>query len=91
MIVWVLTDDRIGSNNQSLSIGESIDRNYVIKKIVYNKLIVLPNFIRQSSLIGINKEKSDKINSDFPDIVICAGRRLSSIALNIKKRAKTYG
>ena len=86
MIVWVLTDDRVGSNNQSIAIAEKLSRYYIIKKIVYNSLIELPNFIRRSSLIGINKEESDSLETDLPDIVVVAGRRLSSVALNIKKR-----
>ncbi len=87
MIVWTLTDDRIGSNNQSITVSEKLSRYYVIKKIVYNSFIKLPNFIRGSSLIGVNKEASDNIKTELPDIIVCAGRRLSSVALNIKKRS----
>lgn len=87
MIVWALTDERVGSNNQSIAIAERLSPYYVIKKINYNKFISLPNFIRRGSLLGINKETSDDIKQDLPDIVVCAGRRLSSVALNIKKRS----
>lgn len=86
MSVWVLVDDRIGSNNQSIAIAEQLSKNYVIKNIKYNCFIKIPNFIRQNSLLGIDLKNSDNIFEDLPDIVICAGRRLSSLALNIKKR-----
>ncbi len=86
MIVWALTDDRIGSNNQSIAIAEKLSRYYIIKKIVYNSLIELPNFIRRNSLLGVDKNESDNIDTDLPDVVVLAGRRLSSVALNIKKR-----
>lgn len=36
--------------------------------------------------MGINKDLSDNIETDLPDVVVLAGRRLSSVALNIKKR-----
>lgn len=89
MIIWVLTDNRVGSNNQSIAIAEKLSRYYVIKNIVYDDFfILLPNFIRRSSLIGINQKDSSDIKSDLPDIIICAGRRLSTVALNIKKRTK---
>ena len=92
MIVWALIDDRIGSNNQSIAISEGLSRYYLVKKIVYNSFIKLPNFIRGSSLIGINVKASDDIKTEIPDVVVCAGRRLSSVALNIKKRSggKTF-
>lgn len=87
MIVWALTDDRTGGNNQTKAVAEKISKNYLTKKIVYNSFIKLPNFIRRSSLIGVNLKASDDIKNNLPDVVICAGRRLSSVALNIKKRS----
>lgn len=88
MLIWVLTDDRIGSNNQSIALAEQISANYITKKIEYNNLIKLPNFIRRCSLLGINLSQSDDLNKPYPDVLICAGRRLSSVALNIKKRSQ---
>lgn len=87
MIVWILVDDRIGGNNQSIAVGERLSTYYIIKKIYYNSFISLPNFIRRDTLIGVNKKRSDNVQEDLPDIVVCAGRRLSSVALNIKKRS----
>ena len=86
-IIWVLTDDRIGSNNQSIALAEKLSNNFIVKNIKYNFLIKIPNIIRQSTLIGVDKKKSDDINNNFPDIIISAGRRLSSVALNIKKKS----
>lgn len=88
MKIWVLTDNRIGSNNQSLSLAEQINRKFTEKKIVYNSWIRLPNFIRQSTLWGVDVGKSSKMNKGYPDVLICAGRRLSSVALYIKKKSK---
>ncbi len=87
MIVWALTDDKIGSNNQSIAIAEKLSCYYVVKKIVYNGLIRIPNFLRRDTLLGVDKKESSDIKYDLPDVVVCAGRRLSSVALNIKKRS----
>lgn len=87
MIVWALTDDRVGSSNQSIAIAEKLSRYYVIKRIVYNTFIRIPNFLRRDTLVGISKKQSSDLKEELPDIVVCAGRRLSSVALNIKKRS----
>lgn len=89
MIVWVLTDNKIGSNNQSIALAEQISPHYITKKIKYNGLIRLPNLIRGGGLLGVNLTKSDNLQTaEYPNILICAGRRLSSIALNIKKKSQ---
>ena len=88
MKVWILTDDRTGSNNQSIAVGESLSTDCVVKKISYNFFVKLPNFIRKDTLIGVNKKESSDIENDLPDVVVCAGRRLSSVALYIKKLSK---
>lgn len=87
MIVWALVDDKIGGNNQSIAIAERLSHYYVVKKIVYNSFIRFPNLIRRDTLIGVNRKQSSDIKQELPDIVVCAGRRLSSVALNIKKRS----
>jgi len=87
--IWVLTDNKIGSNNQSIALAEQLFPHYTTKKIEYNNFIKLPNFIRRESLLGINLKKSDDLNTnEYPDILICAGRRLSSVALNIKNKSQ---
>jgi len=87
VIIWTLVDDRVGSNNQSIALSERLSRYYIIKKITYNFLVKLPNFIRRGTLVGINRKESDNVEADFPDVVVCAGRRLSSVALYIKKKS----
>lgn len=92
MIVWALTDNRVGDSNQTISLAEKLSKYYVIKQISYNFFIKLPNFIRRDTLIGIDKKRSSVLNDELPDIVICSGRRLASVALYIKKisRGRTF-
>lgn len=88
MIVWALTDDRIGGNNQSIALAEKLSKYYVVKKIEYNTLIGLPDFIRGSTLIGVSKRKSDNITDNLPSVVIFAGSTLAGVASYIKKKSK---
>lgn len=88
MVIWVLIDNKIGSNMQSLALAKGLSNGYIVKNIKYNRFIRLPNFLRGSGLLGIDKGNSDNIFDNLPNLVISAGRRLASVALNIKKRSK---
>lgn len=85
MIVWVLTDYSVGNNTQAIVVAEKLSRYYIIKKVTYNFFAKLPNFIRRDTLIGINKKESSNLTDELPDVVVCAGKKLSSVALHIKK------
>lgn len=87
-IIWVLEDCRLGNNNQCLGVAEKLGLEFIRKNIVYNKLSRLSNFIRGSSLIGIDIDKSDNIKENLPDLILSAGRNLAPVALNIKKCSK---
>ncbi|MDR0369020.1 MAG: mitochondrial fission ELM1 family protein [Candidatus Peribacteria bacterium] len=86
--IWVLFDNKVGSNKQSLALAENLGGNIIIKNIKYTKFIKIPNFIRGSSLIGIDTKNSNDFSTDYPDIVIATGRRLASVLLHIKKHSK---
>jgi len=89
MKVWILTDDRIGSANQSMGLAEFLVQDkYITKKIVYNNFVKLPNILRKSIFLGVDFSKSDKLGDDYPDLVIFAGRRLAPVALDIKKKSQ---
>jgi mitochondrial fission protein ELM1 len=88
MITWALLDERVGSNKQTLAIADGISGDFAVKNIKYNVFVKLPNFILSRHLCGMNKRKSDDIFVNLPDLIICSGRRLANVALNIKKRNK---
>ena len=90
MTIWVLRDNKIGSSKQAESLAKAIDNNYEVKNIIYNKFIILPNFLKLNK-IGINfKKSSNIINNNPPDIIIFAGRRLAGLALYLKKYHKKH-
>ncbi len=85
--IWVLVDNRIGSNTQSLGVANSFGMDYETKEIKYKKSAKLPNFIKGASLIGIDEESKKNITAPYPDIVIAAGRNLAAVARYIKKKS----
>ncbi|MCQ2965338.1 MAG: mitochondrial fission ELM1 family protein [Alphaproteobacteria bacterium] len=86
-LIWVIADDRAGNNNQSLGVAEALGGEIIIKKISYNKFIKCPNFIRSSSLLGVNKNE-DLLDNEYPEFAIAAGRRAAPVLRWIKKKSK---
>lgn len=84
--IWMLLDDRRGSVGQALGIAQAIGErlNIVEKKIVYNKLAVLPNWLRGKSLLGVNLHQSDSLAGEYPDVVLSISRRTVPIARYIR-------
>lgn len=86
-LIWVLADDRAGNVSQCLGVAEALGVPFETKKITYNRLTKLPNFLRGSSLLGVDTKKSDALTAPYPDIVIAAGRRTAPIARYIKRQS----
>ena len=88
--VWVLIDDRMGSNGQVRGVAGQLSLSkYEIeeKPLIYTKLAGLPNFLRGRSLIGVSDESKQGISQDFPDIVLSGSRRTAPIARWIRKKS----
>ena len=86
--VWLLIDNRAGNINQLLGIAEHLKLPFEEKKIEYSKLVILPNFLKRSSLIGIKQTSKNNLTPPYPDLVIGAGRRVFPVARFIKKASK---
>lgn len=86
-LTWVLKDERPGTGNQALSVGDALKVNYEIKELELAALGRLPNFILGASLVAITTRCKGLILPPWPDLVISAGRRASSVARYIKRRS----
>lgn len=89
--IWTLCDDRKGSVGQAKGIIMKLGDDFDIteKEIVYNRWATLPNWIRRSTLLGVDLEKSSPLKGEiFPDAVISVSRRTLPIALWIKKHSQ---
>ena len=88
-IVWILIDNRAGSNSQARGVAEALGWSVVEKNISYNKWSDLPNIFLGASLRGIEPRSRELLKPPFPDVVIAASRRSAPVARWIKK--KTFG
>ncbi len=90
--VLILLDHRPGNNNQSLALIQELKLNHIEISVKYNFLAKLPNLFLNPSFITIDKDSKNQILNHItkfkPNIIISAGRRLSIIALAIKKILK---
>ena len=88
--IWFLLDDRNGSVNQARGVENALNKEkYIIeeKKISYNFLAALPNFIRGKTLLGV-KSCDEAIFNKIPDIVVSSSRRTVPVARYIKKMSR---
>ena len=84
--IWVLIDNRTGNANQALALASKIGFEYQVKKVRYNILVMLPNFLLGLWPIHVKKSLLDSLkNEDAPDIIISSGRRTASLAVYLKK------
>lgn len=90
-IVWLLLDNRLGSVGQIRGVAQALDKDKfeIIEKIlIYTSLSILPNWIKGSSLMGIDGVSRKELKEPYPDLVICASSRSISTAKYIKKKSK---
>ena len=86
--IWLLTDNRIGSNHQLEGVANYLKNSDIIeKKIEYTKWAALPNIIRGKTLIGISDTSKNNLSAPWPDIVLSASRRAVPVARWIKKQS----
>lgn len=86
--LWALLDDRAGNKSQVLGVAEALGFPFDIKEISYTKWVKLPNYLRGRTFIGISKKSKEALQSDYPDFVVSAGRRLYPVARAIRKASK---
>jgi len=86
-LTWVLKDERPGTGNQVVSVGDALGFNYEIKELELATLGRLPNFLLGTSLLAITPRSKELILPPWPDLVISAGRRASSVARYIKRQS----
>lgn len=85
--VWVLCDDRAGNVSQCLGVAEALGLPFIEKKIIYNALGGLPNFLLGANTFAITPESKGALVAPWPDLVIAAGRRTAPVARYIKRQS----
>lgn len=83
-LIWVLQTGRTGDNAQVLEIARRLGGNTVVKKLVFNGLHNLPNWMLGASLASLGAEARREIGQPWPNLVIAAGKRTVPVARWIK-------
>ena len=86
--VWLLMGHRTGDNSQVLALGEALGWPFEIKRFVYTSWERLVNLPISSTLSGVVKHRSSRLDPPWPDLVISAGRRNEPIARWIRRQAR---
>jgi mitochondrial fission protein ELM1 len=88
--VWILADDRAGTSSQSIGLAETLGLPYKIINLQYSFFINFPNCFFSSCGIRLSKKNRDEFRNltEFPKIIITAGRRAATAALFLKKLSK---
>jgi uncharacterized protein len=88
--IWVLTDSRIGSNNQAIALAEKLDFDYAIIEVKFNALAKVPNFLMPKNFAQVvHPNFNEMLKEHAPDVVISASRRTALVSASIKKRFKS--
>jgi mitochondrial fission protein ELM1 len=84
--VWVLEGRRKGDNAQLHRLAEELGWPYELKRLKFNKLHILPNFLLGPSLSNLRPEAREALKEPWPDVIIAAGKRSSGAARWIKEK-----
>lgn len=85
--VWVLIDDRAGSNSQARGVAKILGWPAEEKQLIYDGWAKLPNFLKGATLVGIKAESRQNLQQPYPDLVISASRRTAPVARWIKRKS----
>ena len=87
MKVLVLTDLKIGSSKQAIALGNELSDKVMVYEVKYNCFIKIPNIIRFGLWgVDIDKHQLAELISFNPDVIVFSGRRLSNLALYLKRK-----
>ena len=79
-LIWVLQTGRAGDNAQVLEIAHRLGGNTVVKKLAFNSMHNLPNWMLGASLASLAPEGRREISPPWPNLVIAAGKRTVPVA-----------
>jgi mitochondrial fission protein ELM1 len=85
LLIWVLQTGRVGDNAQVLEIAHRVGGNIVIKKLTFNVMHNLPNWMLGASQASIAPEAQHQLVPPWPNLVIAAGKRTVPVARWIKE------
>ena len=85
-LIWVLTGDKTGDNNQLLALAELIGLPFKTKRLSYTLARAIPPRLLGTSLLSLTAEARRQLVPPWPDLVIAIGRRSVPTARWLKKK-----
>lgn len=85
--VWGITDDRTGHTGQVFGVISRLGLPYVIKRLEYNQLQLVPSLLLGASLSAVTAERRELLVPPYPKLVIAAGRRTLPVLRYIKRQS----
>lgn len=85
--VWLILSDKLGDNAQVRAVAGALSWPCEEKQIrVRGRYIIGKPFVR-ASLHHVDLDRSDTLEPPWPDLIITIGRRMSMVALWVKKKS----
>ena len=84
-LIWVLTGERTGDNNQALALAEALELPFEVKRLDYNALQSLSVWLPPTA-ITLTQAARSGLAAPWPDLVIAIGRRSVPVARWIKRQ-----
>ncbi|MBW2496721.1 MAG: mitochondrial fission ELM1 family protein [Deltaproteobacteria bacterium] len=85
--VWLVVGEKPGDNAQIDNVARALGWAFVEKRVRTQPRWAIAKPRVRPSLGHIDRERSDPLEPPWPDLIITAGRRLSSVALWIKRQS----
>jgi len=85
--VWAVASYRAGENSQIFGLAQRVDRDFVTKRLRYNKWAGPLGILRLVTRRGIDASASDALEPPWPDVIVCAGVKNEPVCRWIARRS----
>ncbi len=85
--VWVLADYMVGHTHQCVGLAEALGWPFEVKALEFNGLNRLNNQLLGATRLTLTRASAAKLEPPWPDLVICAGRRLTPPARFVARQS----
>ena len=85
--IWLLESEKLGDNAQLRVVADALGLPVESRRVLVKPRYRLGKPFVFASLHHVDREASDPLEAPWPDLVICTGRRISMVALWIRKQS----
>lgn len=85
--VWAILCYREGDNAQILAVAEALGWPFVVKRLAYRSFGYAVDVWRGTTLLGIDRGKSDPLGPPWPDLIISASMRNEPVCRWIRRQS----